>query len=469
MPPQKERTSLKVARETAVLAAVHLPSSQFDPRDPLGELRALAISAGAHPAAELIQRRDTPESSTYMGKGKIAELAALCDATNADVVIFDHELSPAQIGNLEKILERKIIDRSELILDIFASRATTREAQLQVELAQLEYTYPRLRAMWSHLERIVGSGGIGGVGTRGPGEQQIETDRRIVQQRSTRLKRELSQIQARKQRAVAARRLDHFTVSLVGYTNAGKSTLFNTATQGGAYADDRLFATLITRTREWNLNAGETAMLSDTVGFVRDLPHNLVASFKATLEEATHADLLLVVLDIADPAAELHYKTVVQALDELEKRAQEDAKAQGIELPPPAPRLLILNKADLLTNNASILVWIARQPDAVILDASDPSHPGHEKLRARVSAYATGPIHEHTLRIPLADARSIALLERRANIIDRDYSESPAVDATINHQPCATFRVKLGEQQLKRLLAAGMKAQISPADIPVNE
>ncbi|MFG0256346.1 MAG: GTPase HflX [Phycisphaerales bacterium JB043] len=460
MPPSKERTSLKVARENAVLASVHLPASRFDPEDPLGELRALAESAGATPVGELIQSRQRPEAGTYMGRGKIDELAMLCDATDASVVIFDHELSPAQIGNLERILERKVIDRSELILDIFASRATTREAQLQVELAQLEYTYPRLRAMWSHLERIVGPGGIGGVGTRGPGEQQIELDRRLVQQRRTRLQRELGQIQVRKQRQVASRKLDHFTVSLVGYTNAGKSTLFNTLTAGGAYADDRLFATLVTRTRQWDLGEGETAMLSDTVGFVRDLPHNLVASFKATLEEATHADLLLIVLDVSDASAQLQHETVTRTLDELDARTRRDAVDAGLPQPEPAPRLLVLNKADLLTTNAEPLIWNAQHPEAILLSASDPSHPGHQALCQRVRGSAIGSVRRFTLRVDLADARSIALLERRATIIDRRYPESSS-DEDVPH---AVFEVEMGQRQLQRLLAGGMRASIVCSD-----
>ncbi len=317
MPLPKERSTIEVKAERVVLAAVRLPDSNYDQRDPFGELRALAEQAGAVVVGELSQRLERPVASTFMGSGKITELKALCEGLEAASVIFDHDLSPKQISNIEKEIGRKVVDRSELILDIFASRAVTHEAQLQVELAQLEYTYPRLRAMWDHLERIVGHGGIGGIGTRGPGEQQLEIDRRLVQERKNRLQRQLHEIQARKRREVAARRQEHFTVGLVGYTNAGKSTLFNTLTAGGAYADDRLFATLMTRTRQWDLGGGLEVMLSDTVGFVRDIPHHLVASFKATLEEATHADLLLIMLDVSDPAAELQYKTVNTVLDEL--------------------------------------------------------------------------------------------------------------------------------------------------------
>ncbi|MFG0275232.1 MAG: GTPase HflX [Phycisphaerales bacterium] len=447
MGKQTERTSIKVAQERAVLAAVHLPESRIDHRDPLGELQALAESAGAVIVGELTQRRERPEAGTFIGSGKLNELKAICDATEATLVIFDNDLSPAQIGNIEEIVGRKVVDRSELILDIFASRATTREAKLQVELAQLEYTYPRLRAMWSHLERIVGAGGIGGIGTRGPGEQQIEIDRRLVQQRRDRLKRELADIQGRKSREVKARKLDHFTVGLVGYTNAGKSTLFNAVTEGGAYADDRLFATLVTRTREWAVGGGESVMLSDTVGFVRDLPHNLVASFKATLEEATHADLLLVVLDVADPAAELQYETVMRTLDDLFDAMPEAKDAEETGWTPPE-RLLVLNKVDLLRDNAELLVWTQQHPGSIAINAKDPDHPGHERLRERVRAAATGPIRERTLRLSLKDARSISLLERRAEVLDRQYENGEAL-----------LTVRIGDRQLERLRSAGVRAE----------
>ncbi len=463
MPPSKERTTIKVQAEKTVLAAVRLPDSQFDPADPFGELAELTRQAGGVVVGTLDQNRDRPEAGTYMGKGKVEELKGLCEATGATSVIFDHELSPKQISNIEKVIERKVLDRSELILDIFASRATTHEAKLQVELAQLEYTYPRLRAMWDHLERIVG-GSPGGVGTRGPGEQQLEIDRRLVQKRKKDLGAELAKIQARKRRAVEKRNIDHFTVGLVGYTNAGKSTLFNTLTAGGAYADDRLFATLMSRTRDWDLGGGHSVMLSDTVGFVRDLPHHLVASFRATLEEATHADLLLIVLDVSDPAAELHYQTVNKTLDDLfdevetyERKAQDIARRDRLDIThwSPPQRLLILNKADLLADNRELLVWQAKRPGAIPLCAlpSDDGLPrlGGEALIAYVESAARGEIGVYDIQVPLSDAKTVHTIENRAEVLDREY-EGQSV----------TLRARIGSRQLDQLRASGAQMRLSP-------
>ncbi|MCA9304647.1 MAG: GTPase HflX [Phycisphaerales bacterium] len=463
MPAPKERDTIKVQAERTVLAAVRLPESTFDPRDPFGELRELAAQAGAVVVGELEQRRDKPMAGTYMGRGKVEELRALCETLNATTIIFDHDLSPKQIASIEKITERKVLDRSELILDIFASRATTHEAKLQVELAQLEYTYPRLRAMWSHLERIVGSGGIGGVGTRGPGEQQLEIDRRLVQKKKSVLMRELEEIQERKRRAVEKRNNDHFTVGLVGYTNAGKSTLFNTLTAGGAYADDRVFATLMTRTRSWDLGGGHEAMLSDTVGFVRDLPHHLVASFRATLEEATHANLLLIVLDVSDPNAEMHYKTVLETLDDLfrdlEERAEREAvksKRDGNTPPPPYERpryQVLLNKADLLTEDREILFWQTTAPGALAVCSlpSEDDNPGLgiEELIDRVRTASIGEIRTLDLTLPLSESRAIHTIEKRTDILDREYGENSV-----------TLRSKIGSRQLAQLRATGARITV---------
>lgn len=428
MPPSKERTSIEVRSERAVLAAARLPDSTYDPADPFGELRALAEQAGAVVVGELEQRMQRPQSGTYLGKGKVEELKQLCEALGATTIIFDHDLSPAQISAIERTTERKVLDRSELILDIFAGRATSYEAKLQVELAQLEYTYPRLRAMWDHLERIVGSGGIGGLGTRGPGEQQLEIDRRLVQRRRLELERELERVQGRKRRAVRQRNAERFTVGLVGYTNAGKSTLFNTLTDGGAYADDRVFATLMTRTRAWDLGSGLEVMLSDTVGFVRDLPHRLIASFRATLEEATHADVLLVVLDVADPACELQFQTVMKTLDDLDA---ETAKMEDAGAWSPPERVIVLNKIDMLRDNRELLVWQQRLPDAIALcslpPVGDQERPGQEKLARRIRRAAEGDVRELTLRVELKNAKAVNLIETQAGVRSRDYEDGVLV------------------------------------------
>lgn len=446
VPKPTERQNIQVRSEKAVLAALRLPESVFDPRDPFGELRELAEQAGATVVGELEQRRDRPEPGTYMGKGKVEELKNLCDALDATTVIFDHELSPKQIATIEKVVGRKILDRSELILDIFAGRATTHEAQLQVELAQLEYTYPRLRAMWSHLERIAGGAASGGVGTRGPGEQQLEIDRRLVQRRKIVLQRELAEIQERKRRAVRQRNIDNDTVGLVGYTNAGKSTIFNTFTEGGAYADDRVFATLSTRTRKWDLGGGVGCMLSDTVGFVRELPHHLVASFRATLEEATHADLLIVVLDVSDPSVEMHHDTVVRTLDELFKEVEKQ-EARDKDAPPyERPELVtVLNKADRLGDNRDLLYWQARIPGSIPLCAlpptpDNPEPLGHAELTRTIREFVVGPIRELDLSLPMSDAKAIDAIERRCEVLDRNYEGDRAI-----------LRARIGSRQLTRL------------------
>ena len=265
-----QRQSESVRAERAVLVGLLLPGREYTGTryDPLAELKGLATAAGAEVVGRVIQKRNRPAPGTYIGRGKVAELAEYVEDKSADVVVFDNELTPPQIREIEKLVRRKVLDRTELILDIFASRARTHAARLQVELAQLEYTAPRLRGMWTHLERIAGAGGgttagaVGGIGTRGPGERQIEIDRRIVQKRVTLLKEQLAKIDRRKLREVRARS-DHFTIGLVGYTNAGKSTLLNALTGAEETVADKLFATLDTKTRRWNLGEGRAALLSE--------------------------------------------------------------------------------------------------------------------------------------------------------------------------------------------------------------
>ncbi|HKB41149.1 MAG TPA: GTPase HflX [Gemmataceae bacterium] len=344
------RDDLTVHLERAILVSVALPDRPWVGHDPLEELRGLATTAGAIVAGGLTQKREAILPGTYIGKGKLDELQGLVKAADADVVIFDNDLSPAQIRNLEKATGVKVLDRSELILDIFATRARTMEARLQVELAQLEYALPRLRKMWTHLSPMKG-----GIGLRGPGETQLEEDRRLVAQRIRDLKARLVEVQARKEREVKSRSEEH-TVSLVGYTNAGKSTLMNRLTGADVYVEDKLFSTLDTRTRQWHLKDWGRILLSDTVGFIRELPHHLIASFKATLEEARQARLLLHVVDASNEAAEEHIKAVRKVLDEL---------GCGNK-----PTLLVLNKIDSLADPSYLHILQKHHPRAVAISAA---------------------------------------------------------------------------------------------------
>lgn len=430
---QIQREQVRVVAEKAVLVAVAVPNRYFAEDDPLGELRALAETAGAMVVGEMIQKRQKPSGRTYLGKGKTEELARLVDETGATLAIFDNDLTPAQIKAVEEETACKVLDRSELILDIFANRAATHAAKLQVEIAQLQYTYPRLRAMWSHLEQIVGGAPVG-IGTRGPGEQQLEIDRRLVQRRLRQLRTELQRIQQRKTREVQKRNLDYFTVGLVGYTNAGKSTLFNRVTEGGgAFAHEKLFATLATRIERWDFGGGNAAMLSDTVGFIRQLPHHLVASFKSTLEETVHADLLLIVVDVSDPHAAMQLETVESTLNDIQATEQ--------------PRVLILNKIDRVADRHELILWLNRAPDAVTISAA--TGEGVEALVQLVRNAMLGELREVTIRTPMADSRTVDFLEKRTEVLDRNYLDGEA-----------ELRVRIGRRQIDQLLARGARFQI---------
>ncbi|MGC9261187.1 MAG: GTPase HflX [Phycisphaerae bacterium] len=402
------RTELSVHREKAILVGVLLPDSKADPRDPLAELTSLATTAGAEVVERIIQQRHSIDPGTYIGRGKAEEIGRLVQAHAADVVIFDNDMSPNQLRNLEKLCACKILDRSELILDIFGTRARTREAQLQVALAQMEYTYPRLRHMWAHLERI-GSGAGAGVGARGPGEMQLEIDRRLVRDKISDLKKRIADVQERKTREVSTRKEQHFTVSLVGYTNAGKSTLFNTLTGAGTLVEDKLFATLDTKTRQWRLAGGHSGLLSDTVGFVRDLPHHLVASFKATLEEATHADLLLLVLDISHPHATEQLSGVQKVLMDIGCGNQ---KAQ-----------LLLNKTDAVASPDDLAFWRIKFPAA--LPVSAKTGEGVARLTDLVLRTMLGDLIHAVISLSLTDSKGITFLEKYATVLTRDYQTVP--------------------------------------------
>lgn len=412
---QEQRQDFTIRQERVLLVGVLIDSGPLW-GDPLLELAELARSAGANVLDRVVQRRKQYDAATCIGSGKLEEIRQRCETYDIDAIIFDNDLSPSQIREIERATQRKVLDRSELILDIFASRARTAEARLQVELAQLEYTAPRLRGMWTHLERIAGAGGgtgvgsVGGIGTRGPGERQLEIDRRIVDRRVSFLKKKIDEIDARRQREVKARS-EHFQVSLVGYTNAGKSTLMNALTGAGARAENLLFATLDTLTRRWPLGNGRHVLLSDTVGFIRNLPHHLVASFRATLEEAIHADLLLHVVDASSPEAAEQIEAVNKVLVELGCKDR--------------PVLLVLNKVDAVRDEAAYVMLRQRYPDAVPISAETGA--GLQDLADAVDRFMRGQQQRLRLSIPLREGKALVFLERFAEIIDRSYEDSRAI------------------------------------------
>jgi GTP-binding protein HflX len=374
----------------------------------LQELAQLADTAGAVVVGQLTQRVDRPNPATFLGSGKVEELDALIRYTGATLVIFDDELSPAQGKNLEDAVNTRVVDRAELILDIFAIRARTAEARMQVELAQLEYTLPRLTRMWTHLEKF-----RGGIGVRGPGETQLETDRRLINKRIRLLKQRLEEV--RKSREVQrAGRSHHFRAALVGYTNAGKSSVLR-GLSGAAevFVEDRLFATLDPLTREVNLE-GRQILLTDTVGFIRKLPHHLVASFRATLEEVKEADLLLHVIDASSDEWESQMEVVDSVLADI-----------GVA---DKPLIYVFNKTDRLDESevAGLRQRLAGASgngagvfpgDSVLVSAAVPN--GLDSLRRRLldRIRQSQPVTE--VRIPVADGRLIAQLHRDAEVLDQ--------------------------------------------------
>jgi len=425
---EKFRQTLRVRKERAILVAAVLRVP--DGPDDLAELTALAESAGAVVVDKFQQKIRMINPSTYIGKGKADQLVGRVRRFKADVVVFDNDLSPGQIRELEEIIKIKVLDRSELILDIFATRAKTRQAKLQVELAQLEYTYPRLTRMWSHLDSVAGAGGataagtVGGIGTRGPGEQQLEIDRRLVSKRITELKRELTNIDKRRIREINGRR-GLFKICLVGYTNAGKSTLLNTLTDAGVLVEDRLFATLDTRTRKWTPARGADVLVSDTVGFVKNLPHQLVASFKATLEEAVNADLLLHIVDVASPDALQQIESVNNVLKEIGCGQK--------------PILEVFNKVDIVRRIGELEMLQTLYPDAVCISAK--TGYGLEKLNEAVAARYRGA--EILLRVASSQSNGKvqSFLRAHGQILNEQYQDSSVlIDAKLGRNQLADLK-----------------------------
>jgi len=393
-----------VPSESAVLVAVLSNRSGFNGH-PLEELEGLAETVGVEVVAELTQWRQTPDAATYLGRGKVEELTSLAAMRNADVILFDNDLTPAQMRNLEKATGVRVLDRTEVILDIFASRAQTHEARLAVELAQLEYAMPRLKRMWTHLSRLKK-----GAGLRGPGEKQLEVDRRLVERRISELRSELARVHRRREREVAARH-DRMNVSLVGYTNAGKSTLLNRLTGADVFTQDALFATLDTRTRRWQLPGWGPVLLSDTVGFIRNLPHHLIASFKATLEEARQADLLLHVADGSSHSVVEQIAAAYAVLEEIGIR-QKDT-------------LLVLNKIDRLEDRGRLISLTNRFPNAVPISAR--SGEGLPQLAAVVSDALSRTFLDLDVETAAGNGRLLAYLSAHGEVLSKEYHDDRVV------------------------------------------
>jgi len=434
---EKVREQLQVRKERAVLVGAAVRGRR-NYSDNLVELTALARTAGALIVDRFQQKISRIHPATYIGKGKAEMLAERVKEYRANVVIFDNDLSPGQIRELEKIVQTKVLDRSELILDIFATRAKTRQAKLQVDLAQLEYTYPRLARMWSHLDTVAGAAGgtsagaVGGIGTRGTGEKQLEIDRRLVGKRITELKRQLAGIDKRKLREISGRG-GHFKICLVGYTNSGKSTLMNALTGAGVFVEDKLFATLDTRTRKWTLEGGAEVLLSDTVGFVKHLPHHLVASFKATLEEAVNADLLLHVVDASNAEVFEQITSVDTVLAEI-----------GCG---PKEKLVLLNKVDVLSKASLLESLQTVYPRAICISAKTGMNL--DKLGEVVLAKFRGGEVLVQVSCSAGNGKVQSFLRANAAILDRRYLDSSV-----------TIKARLGRNQLpllKRLKPKGLE------------
>ena len=410
----------KIRIEKAVL--VGLNADCFSPEETasdesLDELEALLETAGGVCTAKMLQNRHTSDPHSFIGEGKAEELKTLLENTDANMVVFDNDLSPSQIRALEELTGATVLDRSALILDIFAQRAKTAEGRLQVELAQYQYLLPKLSGMGKSMSRLGG-----GIGTRGPGETKLETDRRHIRQRIDKLKEELAQV--RKTRAVQReRRIKNAVpvVALVGYTNAGKSTLLNQLTDAGIPANDRLFDTLDTTTRKLKVSDHLEVLLSDTVGFIAKLPHHLVEAFKATLEELQYADLLLHVIDASDPQCQAHIAVVDRLIAQLAR--------------PETPVLRCYNKVDLLEDMRNFPVGEQNIPMCA------RNGVGMDELLFRIEQTLTGALHHVTLLLPYSEGGAIAALHEQAQVHRVEYlSEGIEVELTCNDELYGRYR-----------------------------
>lgn len=404
--PKLQSVGRSLNQERVVLVGGFLGIEHRYGTELLREVASLCETAGTKVVGEITQRMSRPHARTFIGKGKVAELIELIESSEADAVVFHCDLTGAQLRNLEEATKVKVIDRTELILDIFASRARTKQAKLQVELAQLEYSLPRLKRMWKHLSRYEG-----GIGTRGPGEKQLEEDKRIIRDRIYRLRQDLKVVDEHTRRVINSRK-ESMCVSIVGYTNAGKSTLFNALTGADVLVESRLFATLDTKTRKLEIDGGREILLSDTVGFIRNLPHHLVASFHATLEEAITADLLLHVVDISHPEPE----RMIKAVNEVLKQIGCDEK----------PIILVLNKIDCLLETPP------EEENTVAISAK--TGVGLDDLRKAIADFIGGGERDVRVSLSVADGQLLARMNRDADITSQSYrGERVIVSARIKN------------------------------------
>jgi GTPase len=392
------------ARDSATAnPATRAPSiPEFTAQESLAELRSLALSAGAEIAGEFLQHRDRPDPATLIGKGKLEEIAGAAASVEADLILFDHDLTASQQRNIEAVVETRVIDRTQLILDIFAKHAHTREGQLQVELAQLDYMLPRLAGRGIEMSQLGG-----GIGTRGPGETQLETDRRKIYRRVRHVKEQIENVRrVRSQQRQRRESVPVATVALVGYTNAGKSTLFNVLTQADVLESPRMFATLDPTIRGVTLPSRRKILLSDTVGFIRNLPHTLVSAFRATLEEVQRAALILQVSDASSPLSQEQDAQVEKVLKELE--------AEG------KPRLRVMNKIDLLLPKQRESL----RDDAATVHVSAAKGVGITTLLDRIDEVLEGDrVSRVHLSVPQKEGKTLAMLEAKARIYSRTYKD----------------------------------------------
>lgn len=399
------------AAERVLVCGVILPDQAIECEGPLTEARGLCKASGAVVIGEgIIQHRQSPNPATLMGRGKAEEVAAAVEEYKPDAVVVDNDLSPAQVRNLEKLFCVRVIDRSELILDIFARRVQTRQSRIQVEVAQIEYLIPRLRRMWTHLERQQG-----GIGMRGPGETQLETDRRLLENRVRDLKRELKTIEERKQRQVRSREAA-YTVGFVGYTNAGKSTLLNTLTGADVLAEDLLFATLDTRTRKWRLKDKRTVLISDTVGFLQRLPHHLVASFHATLEEALHVDLLVHVVDAAHPDMAQQMEAVDEVLEELSAHRSAD--------------MIVFNKIDRFDTDEDLTLLVSNRSEQAVF-VSAKTGEGLDTLEQAIAERLDARSDLVRATMPAAEGGIVSRLRQAGRLVSEEYRDDGTVELVL--------------------------------------